>query len=116
MALKSCPGCNRIKTHRNSAFIGRLDGLWYFNCSSCGSTFVVRAYRALIALALAFLVNCAPDPKDNTPAVTCGPNFNLATLQYPDGSIKKSKVEECSNGCAFISAVDGSQTFYDCGP
>lgn len=46
MTLKTCPCCDKKCTTKNSKFLGRLDGLLYFNCV-CGSTFVLVMKKAM---------------------------------------------------------------------
>lgn len=43
MKLKDCPGCKTCSTTKNSKFIGRTDMGLFFNCLSCGSTFLLRS-------------------------------------------------------------------------
>lgn len=41
MKLRDCPSCKRPQTTKNTESLGRVEGILYFNCTSCGSTFVL---------------------------------------------------------------------------
>lgn len=51
MRLKNCPGCKRAQTTRSAKFLGRLEGVLWFNCLGCFSTFIIGSLR-LMALTM----------------------------------------------------------------